>query len=102
MLADAPTGEHTALGCADQLGGRKVAVAALRMASCASFMSSSAVVSVLICPLAPTAIASATTATLSGASNRNTPSCSPNAHQIPRSVHPSDSADRLGGVFEPT
>jgi hypothetical protein len=37
--------------------GRNVAVAALRVASCASFVSTSAVVSVLICPLAPTAIA---------------------------------------------
>lgn len=64
----------------------------MRIASCASFISSSTVLSVLICPLAPTAIERATTVTLSGASMRNAPSRSPGAHQIPCNVHPSEAA----------
>jgi hypothetical protein len=101
----------------DQLGGRNVAVAALRMASCASSISRSAVFSVLICPLAPTAIDRATTATLSGASRRNAPSRSPSAHQRPVQLTSErlgflgggcasilrildHRLDRLGGVFE--
>ena len=74
-------------------GGRYVAAAALRIAFWASSMSSSTVVSISdSAPLAPTAMASAAAAALSGASSRKTPSNSPKAYQKPRSLQPRDSA----------